>query len=301
MGAAEVLALGIEPVNWVWKGILPAGSFVVLSAFPKVGKSTFLYALTMAIARGEPFCGFPTTRCGVLILGVEEAKREAAGRAMSFGLGPDDPIWIHSGPLLNTPETQDALFRFIQDNGIGIVFLDTLSKWWQIQDENDNAAIVRAATPLLDLARATGVCVVAVHHTTKAGGEGGREIRGGGALLGIVDQALIMSKGQGKGERHVKIIGRYEDSPKEMLVCLQDGVYTLLGEGEDAEHEARLARIKGELLKGVPSTIDELVEKVGLKAASIRRACRSLGAEKSGSGKRGDPLRFWLEKDGRVA
>lgn len=292
--AQELLTIGSEPVNWIWDKFLPSGAFCILSAFPKVGKSTFIYPLSIAVARGEPFCGYQTTKSGVLILAVEEAKREAAGRAMGFGLNGDDPIWIHSGPLLNTPATRDSLTQFIKENGIGLVFLDTLSKWWGIQDENDNAEIIRGASPLLELARSTGACVVAIHHTTKAGGDGGREIRGGGALLGIVDQALIMSKGSGKGERHLKIIGRYEDSPRELLVILNDGVYSLLGEGEDAEYNARIERVRGELLKGKPLTVEELMEKCSLKGAAVRRACRALGAEKEGSGKKGDPLRFWL-------
>lgn len=286
--------MGGEATRWVWHNLLPAGAFVVFSAFPKVGKSTFLNALSLAVGRGEPFCGFATTRCGVLILDVEESRADLANRFVEFGLAGDDPVWAHAGTLLNTPENWRAIYQFIQDNGVGLVLVDTLSKWWSIEDENDNAAIIRAATPLLDLARATGACVVAIHHTTKAGGEGGREIRGGGALLGIVDQALVMSKGQGQGERHLKVLGRYADSPKELLVKLHDGVYTLLGEGEDAEHQARVERVRGELLKGVPMTVEALGEALGMKGAAIRRACRVLEAEHVGSGKRGDPMRYWL-------
>jgi Bifunctional DNA primase/polymerase, N-terminal/AAA domain len=63
--AAEILRREPEPVNWVWEPFLPNGVLSVLASPAKVGKSTFVYPLALAVAKGQSFLGFPTKRSGV--------------------------------------------------------------------------------------------------------------------------------------------------------------------------------------------------------------------------------------------
>ena len=64
LSAAELLAHDPEPVTWLWDGLLPVEAFAMLSAAPKVGKSTLAYALAVAIAQGQPFLDYPPGRLG---------------------------------------------------------------------------------------------------------------------------------------------------------------------------------------------------------------------------------------------
>ena len=62
--AADLLAQKPEPIVWVWEHFLPEGALNLLVAYMKVGKSTFTYAIAVAVARGAPFLDFPTKQGG---------------------------------------------------------------------------------------------------------------------------------------------------------------------------------------------------------------------------------------------
>ena len=64
----------------------------------KVGKSTFAYALALAVARGQDFLGYSTKRGGVLILAVEEHQRDIVNRLLAFGMTRADAIHVHDHP-----------------------------------------------------------------------------------------------------------------------------------------------------------------------------------------------------------
>ena len=83
----------------------------------------------------------------VLILAVEEHVQDVQHRLHRFGLQPGDPVYVHAGPL----DGRDlaTIEAFVREKGITLVLLDTLSRFWQIRDENDNAEIIRAVGPLL--------------------------------------------------------------------------------------------------------------------------------------------------------
>src|SRR5215470_15046573 len=84
--ATELLAEAPAVLRWVWKPFLPEGCLALLAAFMKVGKSTFAYALAVALAQGRSFLGFTTQRAGVLILAVEEHERDVRLRLERFGM-----------------------------------------------------------------------------------------------------------------------------------------------------------------------------------------------------------------------
>src|SRR5438034_11554038 len=104
----------------------------------KVGKSTLAYALALAVAQGRPFLGHSTIGGPVLILAVEEHPRDAILRLQQFGHRDNDPIHLHTG-LLKSDEIP-YVRSFVKKHGIRLVILDTLATYWNIEDENDNAA-----------------------------------------------------------------------------------------------------------------------------------------------------------------
>src|SRR4030095_9892655 len=129
----------------------------------------------------------------VLVLAVEEHRRDVQRRLEKFGVTPDDSVAVHTGPLDDSPATFLAVTEHVRETLTRLVVLDTLPAFWGIEDENDNAKAVKAVRPWLKLARETGAAVLLVHHESKAGGERGRGIRGAGALFGLVDQALLLT------------------------------------------------------------------------------------------------------------
>jgi RecA-family ATPase len=108
------------------------------------------------------------------------------------------------------------------------VVIDSLSRFWNVMDENNNMEVIREVSPLLEMARETNAAVLLVHHERKSGGEDGRSIRGGSALFGLVDQAIFLERRQGEAsnKRTLKTLGRYEESPPELFGSTSKGENT---------------------------------------------------------------------------
>lgn len=297
----ELLAEELPPLSWLWEPFVPKGSLVLLAGDPKVGKSTFVYALVVAVVQGRPFLGYPVKQTLVLILALEEHRREVRARLQRFGVRPDDPLVVHTGRLRSPGETIPVLTEFVARQGIGLVVMDTLSRWWSIEDENDNVQVTRALDPLLRLAHETGVTVLLVHHARKPG-PGDRSpahaVRGASALVASVDQALVLSRD--KTRRRLDTIGRYAETPERVryeLVGTEfrrvDGAEAPPGEHRrGAEAEARVLAALGEH----PSTVRELSDRTGLGEKAIRSALERLGPRvvREGRGVRGNPVTYRL-------
>jgi len=291
--AVYLLAQEPEPVVWVWEPFIPEGALALLAAFMKVGKSTFAYALAVAVAQGRPFLGFPTKQGGVLILAVEEHPRDVKLRLQQrFGMRAGDPLYVHTGPLANDKATLEAIKDFISRNAISLVILDTLGRFWRVKDENSNAEVVQEVSPLLDLARDTGAAVLLVHHESKSGGEDGKGIRGASALFGLVDQAFLLQKAQGgsSNRRVLKCIGRYDETPREVVLELEGDEYRLLGKPEDLDLEMAKGKVL-QALSGGPQDTPTLSKLTQLPDSTTRRALTQLGdlVVRDGRGVKGDP------------
>jgi hypothetical protein len=296
MAASEFLAGPTPPLAWVWEPYLPVGSLSLLTAYAKIGKSTFAYPLALAIARGKPFLGTPTTQGPVLILAVEEHARDARLRLERFGATPTDPVAIHAGRL--DPSAFGDMRKYVKQEGVRLVLLDTLSRYWNIRDENDNPEIERLVSPFLDLAHETDAAVVLIHHHRKSGGSDGHAIRGGGGLLAIVDQALSLEKrpdGAGNPQQRVlRALGRYSDySPAEMVLELDGDEYRAVGTPAHFTSEAQQALVLG-ALTDVPQTVAALMLTTKLKRSPLDRVLKSLGplVARQGEGTKADPYRY---------
>jgi hypothetical protein len=286
-----------EPIVWVVGTYIPEGGLVVLASYPKVGKTTWIYALIMAVVRGQRFMGVDTRQGPVLLLAVEEHRREVKARLLRFGARPEDVIFVHVASLDHDADVFAQITAFIREQQIQLVVLDTLGSFWQIPDENDNAQVERHIRPWRDLARSTNCAVVLIHHQRKVGGEGGREIRGGSALLGAVDQALLLDHRQGNypTQRVLRSIGRYDDTPKELILELVGNDYVALGTADELSGETVIATV-ATALSGECQTIRAIATVTRLYVGQVRGVLETLlergQAERAGAGKKGDPYTY---------
>jgi RecA-family ATPase len=207
--------------EWLWTGYIPRGSVSILAAYPKVGKSTFLYPLVVAISRGEPFLGLSTTKTPVLILS-EEPQDVIQERLESLGCIENDPFFkVHALPTIIDLYALADIDAWMRDTH-GLLLIDTIAEYCGIQDESDNAEIMKRLAPLKRSAREHKATVLYVHHDRKndENAAQGKAIRGGSAYLGIVDLAFTMDRTGGTGSRRrvLKSMGRYRDIPGETEV-----------------------------------------------------------------------------------
>jgi KaiC/GvpD/RAD55 family RecA-like ATPase len=302
--ASELMERIEERVDWIWETIIYAGILALLVAYMKVGKSVFVYQFIMKAVRGLPFLGFNCKKTAVLIIALEEHHRDVKMRLKELGMTAEDEIYIHFGPLQNNQTTIEELKEYITTFEIGILVIDTLSLFWGIEDENDNARAIKALSPLLNLARETNCAIILIHHERKSGGENGRSVRGAGSLFGLVDQLLILDRRHGgtKTQRTLKIQGRYSESPDELILDFVDGQYESLGDPENVDRESsKKCVIKLLSETGGGMTVPAIVEALkghGLKEFNIRETLIELENEqiviKGGHGRRGDPYIYSL-------
>lgn len=213
-----------DMVDWVWEDYLPTGGLALLAAKPKTGKTTLAYRLAAKVATGEPFLGRPTSRGGVLIFALEEHPRDVRARLRSLGANYDN-LFIQWAPLAAAAQHK-ALKRFVEENGIHLIIIDTLGMFWSVDDESDASKVTQNIKLLLDVARSTDACVLLIHHFRKSEGKEGDEVRGSSALMALVDIALLLYA-KADNQRSLKTRGRYADSPPELIIALV-GLITVL-------------------------------------------------------------------------
>lgn len=211
--------------EWIVEDYIPRGALVMLASEEKVGKSTLTYALTAAVAKGQPFIGRRVTKAGVLLLAVEEHKTDVKIRSIRFGLTSDDPVSYYVGDLPNDEMTLRDLKSIVMTQNIGLVILDTLGHQLAnvLESENDNTAAIKAMKPWLHLARDTHAAVLMIHHTGKQGGM----YRGASSFGGIVDQILTL-RHAGGNQRDLEARGRYWTTPKRLRIVLDGNEYRAL-------------------------------------------------------------------------
>ncbi len=290
-------------ILWLWEPFIPTEALVLLSAYMKVGKSTLIYALISAMVNGKDFLGHKTTKTNILILAVEESERDVRNRLLNFGVNEKDGIYVHIGRMTTSPENYSRVKKFLKEKNIGLVVVDTLSTFISVEDENSNSEVLRAVTPLLDIAHGEKVTVIMVHHNNKGEGDGGKGIRGASSLFGLVDQAIILKyHGSHKGRfRRVETLGRYDETPRETIIEMDDNYgYTSIGSEADAVVDQIQLEVRTVLIAlGVPATLVEISEQLPqrkLKAIQKALSPPPVWIKREGKGVRGDPFKFSVEK-----
>jgi hypothetical protein len=317
LSAEDILAFQDEPVKWVWQDYIAEGDLFIIAAYPKVGKSTFFYPLGLSVARGVKFLDRATTQGGVLALAMEEHIRDVRKRLLKLGLQKTDPIHVESKPVPNTTEGLKALAEYIRRECISLVFIDSLAAFWNIKSEIDNAEIQRVLDPLRQLARQENVAICLVHHESKFGGRDsngnatsdGKSIRGGGALLGAVDQAITMaSYGKSATRRLLSSNGRRAEAPRKLIIELSGEPalsnpkpysFKVIGTPDQMTSQGYQDAMK-EILTDEWQTIEEIDEQSAFSEDVTRKALEGLfeagEAERDGKGKKGDPYKYRLSQ-----
>jgi hypothetical protein len=270
-------------------GFIPVGLATLVASYPKSGKTTLIY------------------RC--LLDWIDE------GRSVVYLTEEPRYIWNHrlrGGLDIKRPLKQDGLMiifgrgiapkdllKAAFDGDEDIVVVDTLRHLLRFTQETDNSALAREIAPWIEQAEASGKTLIGLHHEIKAGGEHGRGIAGGHALLGIFDQAVEIRRREGNADpRHrvVSAMGRLT-TPEEFVYSLEDGDLVALGKtGAVSRDSVRERVLEAVASSPGPMTREEVREAVGSPqpaTGAVKDVLQALAGEgkitRAGSGKRGDP------------
>jgi putative DNA primase/helicase len=293
--ACDLLAETPEPIEYILDEYLAVGSLVLIAGKPKEGKTTLTYEAAVNIAQGRSFLGRATRQCGVLILAVEEHRRDVRTRLHNQGAASLENLYLCIGPLSPNPTFFANVQRFVQSHGVKLIVIDTLAAFWHVENENDASEMTRAVKPLLQLARESGACVLLIHHARKSDGSHGDEIRGSGALFGLVDVALVMKRHAVENQRLLQAQSRYPETPSELVLELRDTGYVALGDPASVGKAAKLEKLISALSESWEEA-EPITTRAGL---SKRDGYRLLGflvdqgkALRDGEGKKGHPFLF---------
>jgi hypothetical protein len=206
-----------------------------------------------------------------------------------------DKVKVVFGPLPFNDQVFREMATYIAEEGITLVLVDTIHAWWGLSDENDASEVLRKGFPLLELIRKTQAAWLGLVHTRKSGGSHGEEIRGSSALVGLVDVAISMKRGEGdKHKRTLETVSRYSETPDKLIIEFDDHCYTALGDPDSVSRAARADKIWAALETG-GSTQDDLSAATRLSRQDVSRGLGDLGGRirKDGAGQKGDPYRYW--------
>jgi hypothetical protein len=271
-----------EPA-WSWRGYVAPFALTLLAGRPKVGKSTFVFALLARLVTGEPFLGRETTRTGVLLL--SEERRDTLGeKARILGLNSFPPPTSPSGAketnrvdvvmrgdtAIPWPELIRQAMTHCHQHGLGVLLVDTWDRWTSLRGDSENAAgAVNEALEPLQYAAASGLAVVIVSHQRKSVGEFGEAVRGSNALTGGVDVVAELERARpslslSSRARALRAVSRFTSTPEELFVELDDeqGVFTLIEHPEEVKAAVERERILEAVTALDEATADKVAEEV---------------------------------------
>jgi hypothetical protein len=199
--------------------------------------------------------------------------------------------------------------RLVEEEGYGLVVIDTFIAFAPVQNENDAAQMMEAVAPLQAITRA-GAALLLVHHPRKGDATEGQASRGSGALPGFVDVIIELRRydpeNRDDTRRTLTTYSRFDESPPEQVVELREDGYHVVGTKMDASHADRVAVITGLLPSEPPGMTSEEVYAAWEEQSAISQPSKATvaadlkeGAEggrwtRAGAGKRGDPFRHFL-------
>ena len=287
--------------SWLVEGYVALGAVTLWSGWPKVGKSTLLFALISSLQEGTPFLGLPANRSGVLLL-TEERRGTLALKVERWSLnGSVHHLRRQQALGRSWAEVVHGATLYCHDNALDVLVVDTFSEWARIANENE-AGEVLAAIGALQEAAGTGLAVQVVSHQRKSSGRFGEAVRGSNALTGAVDIVVELERSlsfRDQSMRVLRAVSRYDETPEDLVVALTEDGYEVRGDSEHAQADEDRRRVFKAIQEAKAGTRSELSELTGLPGTTVARHGNDLHENgtvgRTGSGRKGDPYVWHAE------
>ncbi len=169
-------------------------AIIQVNAEPGVGKTTLFYNLCLYGAMGKEWLGIPFSKTiKSLYIDVETPKRKRKHKLRAICEEEALPKDFYLLDWLDLKEDFHKLLSLCKRERYDVVVLDTQSRIFGMERENDNSEANQLMGLLRKLANETGCCIVLIHHTTKGDdSKGVYRGRGASAVAGAVDIVVNM-------------------------------------------------------------------------------------------------------------
>lgn len=287
-----------DAVDWLWHGYVARGEITLLGAKPKVGKTTLLWSLCMALQDGSPVAGHDTIRARVLLV-TEESRGTLRERIARHG-APENLRYVlrRSVPFTTWQELAEGAYE-LRDT-FDVVVFDTYHRLagFHGDTENQGAAHLARLNALGTILAADKAVVLVAHERKSDSGDIADRARGGNALTGEVDTIISLQPAADPTARVIEARGRHDDTPDRLTIRRHDdGTYTVIEGGLRAE---RARTRDDEVLDVLPAqapgmTRAEVGTALGVKdSRTVRARLGALGDQIviTGAGAPTDPYRY---------
>jgi RecA-family ATPase len=280
--AADLVAMDMADPNYIVRPYVAEGVTLVCGR-PKMGKTTLLRQLAMAVNTAGQFFSAACTRVPVVFLSLEEGERIMRKKFKSGCARPEALRGIRlefewPQGLAGVKQLRELLQEMLGAGEPALVIVDSLTRFRIPPSERGNAFTEDYNTVklLADLCKEfPGLAVLVLHHTTKATPDDPvSAISGTYGLTAAADNFLILLK-QGQQYR-LHAGGRlWEGDASDFELRREDGGWSLIGEwdgtapqGLTPKQQAVLAALKdgaktnktlGEITGQSPSALAHLL------------------------------------------
>lgn len=284
--------------KWIVRGILPQG-LALLAAPPKAGKSWMALDLCLSAARGEPFLGFPTEKCEVLYLALEDSSRRLKERTdiLTAGLPCPDNIRISRETDLLQEGLTHGMEEYLNQNpDTRLIIIDTLQKVRGVRKSNDvYGGDYRDLSMLKAVADRWNIAILVIHHTRKdtESEDPFVTISGSNGLAGTVDTMMVLTKGRKGDPCTLHIRGRdVEDRELSLQFREEDCRWENLGSPQDIERR----NIRNDPIFICCEALTENGEWSGT-TTDFQKAMENMGLEAPQTNLRGLSVALWKLRD----
>ena len=300
------------PTPWAWEGVIMSGTFNLLVAPPKVGKSALMVGMISAWFHGEEsYLGQPLhgTCPKVFIIGTDQPesdwhtlfKREGLIDRDNNMAGPVEMLWHTGAPLHLTEEGIAHLGEIAAVNPGSFFLLDSYhSTVAPLGIDEATSAFDGPARKLAEVLAPHKATLAMIHHTNKSvsGGNATNASRGSNALPAAASLTILMNwfrqpaEGQTQSDHRVVVKTQGRAKGTTLLIELQDDGWVHHGDGESVlaaeamqeasdELQGRQADIFDHICERwsageFPVTTTELQDVAKCNASKVNRALRAL-------------------------
>jgi hypothetical protein len=200
----DIMDFLAEPTQLI-NGIFSKGSKLILSGGSKTRKTWALTHLAMAVATGQPWWGFDTTRARVLYVNFEIQKGFYQRRVKSIKdhlmidgtkLRGYLQVWNLRGYAADITDLVENIIKNTKGK-FDLIILDPIYKVLGDRDENSNGDIASMMNELDRIVEETGAAVAFAHHYSK-GNQSKKNamdrMSGAGAFARDADSLLMMTE-----------------------------------------------------------------------------------------------------------
>lgn len=194
-----------RPPEWIVEPYFERGSLNSVYGPGKIGKSTMLADIAVHVGTSRAWAGHTVQGGPVLWIDLEQGERRLVRNFMRVADWDTADIVTYSN--LGKRPDYGATLQTLADLQPALVIIDSLAKFCEIEDDNDNAAWQNQLRPLEELARTHRAAFVAIDHDRKSEGEHGRAMRGASSKLAAFDTAIHVKRGAGT-IRKLEVVSR---------------------------------------------------------------------------------------------